>query len=207
MKPVLKQSPKVLIVEGYSDLTFYAEFLQKQGKLPGVYIKDMGGRDNLMIELETFINPSLLASKSHIAVILDNDDASPDFANRVKNKLDGITRRSLTEGQWTERAPDAKVGFFVAPAPGEIGEIEDLVWRVIADDPARAEEARCVENYLACMNAGPTCENRRIAKRKLGSWLAVKHEDDPRLGPAARDRKIDFDAPALARLKAFLSGF
>ncbi len=207
MKPVLKQSPKVLIVEGYSDLTFYAEFLEKLGKFQGVYIKDMGGRDNLMIELETFIEPRLLTSKTHIAVIVDNDDASPDFADRIKNKLNAITCRSLTEGQWTEAAPDAKVGFFVAPAPGEVGEIEDLVWRSITDNQTHADEVRCVENFIACMNAGPTAENRRIAKRKLGSWLAVKHEDDPRLGPAARAREIDFDSPALSRLKTFLSGF
>jgi len=57
------------------------------------------------------------------------------------------------------------------------------------------------------MKAGESPANRRIAKRKLGSWLAIHHEDDPRLGPAARDRKIDFDAPALTRLKTFLSGF
>jgi hypothetical protein len=206
-KRELKECSKVLVVEGYGDLTFYAEFLEHLGRFNGVFIQNMGGRENLMVELDTFIAPPLLATKTHIAVVLDNDDASPDFAGRLKAKLDAITRRSLTEGQWTESAPDAKVGFFVAPAPGEIGEIEDLIWRVIADDPARAHEARCVENYLACMNAGPTSENRRIAKRKLGSWLAVKHEDDPRLGPAARDRKIDFDAPALERLKTVLTGF
>jgi hypothetical protein len=206
-KPELNRCAKVLVVEGHGDLTFYAEFLEHLGKYDGVFIQDMKGRSRLMAELETFIDPQRLSTKSHIAVILDNDDNSPQFAKRLKAKLEALTKRHLVEGQWTEGGADAKVGFFVAPTPGEVGEIEDLVWRAIADDPARAEETRCVENFLACMNAGPTAENRRIAKRKLGSWLAVKHEDDPRLGPAARDRKIDFDAPALARLKAFLSGF
>lgn len=203
----LKQCPKVLVVEGYGDLTFYAEFLEHLGKYEGVFIQDMGGRERLVAELETFIAPPLLADKTHIAVILDNDDDGPNFSDRLKSKLDALTRRSLAEGQWTEGYPDAKVGFFVAPAPGVVGEIEDLVWQSVANDPARAAEAQCVENYLSCMKAGATVENRRIAKRKLGSWLAVHNEDDPRLGPAARDRKIDFDAPALARLKTFLSGF
>jgi len=206
-KRELKQCSKVLVVEGYGDLTFYAEFLERLGKFEGVFIQNMGGRERLMVELDTFINPPLLANKTHIAVILDNDDASPDFADRVKNKLDELTQRSLAEGKWTERTPDAKVGFFIAPAPGEVGEIEDLVWEALVGDATRAEEIRCVENYLACMKAGETAANRRIAKRKLGSWLAVHHEDDPRLGPAARDRKIDFNAPPLARLKTFLSGF
>jgi hypothetical protein len=202
----LKQCAKVLVVEGYSDLTFYAEFLERLGKYKGVFIQNMGGRGLLMAELETFITPALLANKSHIAVVLDNDDASPDFSGRIKTKLDALTHRSLAEGQWTENGPDARVGFFVAPAPGVVGEIEDLIWQSIANDPARAEQAKCIEDYLSCMKAGATAKNRRIAKRKLGSWLAVTHEDDPRLGPAARDRKIDFDAPALARLKTFLSG-
>lgn len=206
-KRELRQCLKVLVVEGYGDLTFYAEFLDRLGKYDGVFIQNMGGRERLMAELETFISPALLATKSHIAVILDNDDASPDFAGRVKGKLDALTRRSLSEGQWTEGAPDAKVGFFIAPAPGEVGEIEDLVWQAIAGDPTHAEEVHCVGNYLACMKAGETLASPRIAKRRLGSWLAVHHEDDPRLGPAARGQKIDFSAPALGRLKTFLSNF
>lgn len=203
----LKQCAKVLVVEGYSDLTFYAEFLDRLGKYEGVFIQNMGGRELLMAELETFITPALLANKTHIAVILDNDDDGPGFSDRVKSKLDALTRCSLAEGQWTDGSPDASVGFFVAPAPGVVGEIEDLVWQSITGDLARAADAQCVEDYISCMKAGATAENRRIAKRKLGSWLAVHHEDDPRLGPAARDQKIDFDAPSLARLKTFLSGF
>lgn len=203
----LKLCSKVLVVEGYSDLTFYAEFLEKLGKFEGVFIQNMGGRERLVAELETFISPPLVAEKTHIGVILDNDDDSPDFANRIKEKLGALTQRDLTEGQWAQAPTGAKVGFFVAPEPGETGEIEDLVWRAFTEDPRQGKEIRCVEDFISCMNAGTTAENRRIAKRRLGSWLAVHHEDDPRLGPAARGNRINFDAPALSRLRAFLNGF
>ncbi len=208
-KPELKTSPRILVVEGYSDLTFYAEFLEMLGKQTGVYIKDMGGRERLMAELETFISPALVASKSHIAVVLDaDDDATNTFYARVKTKLDALTGCDLKEGEWSTASKDgAKVGFFIAPAPGAVGEIEDLVWSSFSEDPAHAETVRCVEQFIDCMGAGPTATNQRIAKRKLGSLLAVRHEDDPRLGPAARDRKINFDAPALRRLRTFLEGF
>jgi hypothetical protein len=207
--PKLKTSPKVLIVEGYSDLTFYAEFLETLGRHTGVYIKDMGGRERLMAELEAFITPALVASKSHLAVALDaDDDAGNTFAARVKAKLDALTGCDLKEGEWSTAPKDgAKVGFFIAPAPGAVGEIEDLVWNSFSEDPGQAEAVRCVDQFIDCMKAGPTSTNQRIAKRKLGSLLAVQHEDDPRLGPAARDRKINFDAPALRRLRTFLEGF
>ncbi len=207
--PKLKTSPKVLIVEGYSDLTFYAEFLEVLGKYAGVFIQDMGGRESLMVELETFITPALVASKSHIAIALDaDDDAGNTFAARVKTKLDILTGCDLKEGEWT-KAPNegANIGFFVAPAPGVVGEIEDLIWQTFREDTAQADAVRCVDQFIACMNAGPTETNQRIAKRKLGSLLAVRHEDDPRLGPAARSGKINFDAPPLRRLRAFLEGF
>jgi 5S rRNA maturation endonuclease (ribonuclease M5) len=203
----LKSCQKVLIVEGYGDLTFYAEFLERLGKYDAVFIQDMGGREKLMAELTTFITPALLANKTHVAVILDSDDDGPAFSDRLKARLDILTKRSLAEGEWTDGGPDAKVGFWLAPHPNEVGEIEDLVWRTFTEDPARADEVRCVEEFITCMKAGPSATNARIAKRRLGSWLAVRHEDDPRLGPAARDGKINFDAPALSRLKAFLQGF
>jgi len=118
-KPDLKSCPKILIVEGYSDLTFCAEFLAHLKKDSVVFIKDMGGRPRLMVELDTFINPALLASKTHIAVIVDHDDASPDFSGRLKAKLDAITHPSLTEGQWTESGPDAKVDSSWLPRPAK----------------------------------------------------------------------------------------
>lgn len=204
-KPDLKKCPKVLIVEGYSDLCFYAEFLQNLGKYNGVFIQDMKGRSLLEAELELFLTPKLLAEKTHIAVLLDADDDGPDLVQRLTNRLKRSTDRDLIEGVWSPGEPN--LGFFVAPTPNEVGEIEDLVWRAWSEAPAYADITRCVDQFITCMGAGPTTANQRIAKRRLGSLLAIKNEDDPRLGPAAQKRLIDFKAPSLNRLHAFLDGF
>jgi 5S rRNA maturation endonuclease (ribonuclease M5) len=207
-KPELKTSPKVLIVEGYSDLTFYAEFLEHLGRHAGVFIKDIGGSGNRLTALETFLNPALIASKSHIAIMLDADANGEGIASGLQNKIRDMTKRELTESLWSESSTgDAKLGFFIAPSPQEVGEIEDLVWRSIREDAAHAPKVRCVDDFISCMGASATSEKSRIAKRHLGSWLSIHCEDDPRLGSAARSRKINFEAPALARLKDFLSGF
>ena len=205
-KPDLRKCNKVLIVEGYSDLCFYAEFLQHLGRYEGVFIQDMKGRTRLEDELELFLTPKLLTEKTHIGIALDADDDGPRLVTRLQNRLREITRRELTEAMWSAGAPN--LGFFVAPTPEVTGEIEDLVWRAWAENQANADTVRCVDQFISCMEPShPSPQHGRIAKRRLGSLLSVQHEDDPRLGPAAQAHKINFDAHAFARLREFLNGF
>ena len=206
-KPKIEGYNKVLVVEGYSDLRFYAEFLEYLGKANQVFIEDMQGRSRLETQLKTLLTKKLLAEKTHIAVIVDADDDGASTADGLANQLKTITGRDLTEGAWSLGEP--KLGFFVAPTPGVIGEIEDLVWQAWAADPMNAQAVPCVEQFIACMaQSSPSTTPQRIAKRRLGSMLAIRHEDDPRLGPAAQARHIiNFDAPEFSRLRDFLSGF
>lgn len=196
---------KVLVVEGYSDLHFCAEFLEHLGKHEEVFIEDMKGRSRLEKGLKTLITTRLLAEKTHLAVLVDADDDGPGTTQGLIHQFKKLTGRDLTEGVWSPGEPN--LGFFVAPTPGEVGEIEDLVWRSITEDAAHKNDVTCVNQFIDCMGAGPTATNQRIAKRRLGSLLAVRHEDDPRLGPAAQGKLIDFDAPAFDRLRTFLQGF
>lgn len=206
--PKLEDCDKVLIVEGYSDLVFYAEFLEFFGRIEGVFIKKMTGRDHLEKELQVFLTPKLLSQKSHIAVIIDADDDGIDAAKRIAGRLKASTGYDLTEGTWAGDNP--KIGFFVTPCPGEVGELENLVWSAWANAPQNAEAAKCVETFIQCMEPTAPAKTERVAKRYLGSMLAVRHEDDPRVGPAAKKRTdpiFDFNAPEFARLRTFLSGF
>lgn len=52
-RPELKKCPRVLVVEGYSDLLFYAEVLESLGRLDGVFIKEMHGKDDLLAKLKS----------------------------------------------------------------------------------------------------------------------------------------------------------
>jgi hypothetical protein len=95
---------------------------------------------------------------------------------------------------------------FIVPGGNQTGEIETLVWNSWANDEANAAEKRCIESYIACMEAaGPTAHSP--AKGLIGALLAVKSDEDPRLGPGARDNVFDLMRPELEALRAFLSGF
>jgi len=65
--PKLENCDRVLIVEGYSDLLFYAELLEALGKHGEVFIKHFNGRADLTTKLETFLTPQLLAAKQALA--------------------------------------------------------------------------------------------------------------------------------------------
>jgi len=43
-------------------------------------------------------------------------------------------------------------------------------------------------------------------KGVVGALLAIRNDDDPRLGPGARARVFDFARPEFASLRQFLSG-
>ena len=57
---------------------------------------------------------------------------------------------------------------------------------------------------MACAKA----RGERLAspdKVRIGAMLAVRNEDDPRLGPAARAKCFHLSAPSFASLREFLA--
>jgi hypothetical protein len=195
---------QVLVVEGYSDLLFYAEVLEELGAHEKVFIKELGGRTGLKAKLETLVNPGLLNSKSAIAFIVDADVAPETTRNSLQGLLSAITRQPVVDGQWSGGKP--KIGLLIVPGGNQAGEIEDLVWDSWASDTANAAEKRCVEGYISCMqSAGSTAHSP--AKGLIGSLLAVKYDEDPRLGPGARRNVFKLGRPELQKLRDFLSGF
>lgn len=204
--PKLNQCDRVLIVEGYSDLLFYAEFLEHLGHLDGVFIEPFKGRSNVLKRetLETFLSPGLLASKKAVGIIVDGNSNPGGAAQSLSDHLKAITGRDVNEGAWQNGEPN--LGFFVAPDPPTNGEIETLVWNVWASDPAHAAGAASVRNYLAEMehHGWPA---KSPDKARIGAFLAAAYDEDPRLGPGARQNLFDYDAAGFARLRAFLDGF
>jgi hypothetical protein len=94
----------------------------------------------------------------------------------------------------------------IVPGGDQTGEIETLVWSSWASDVANAAQKRCVEGYISCMqNAGAAAHSP--AKGLIGTLLAVKNDEDPRLGPGARGNVFDLERPELQKLRNFLSGF
>ncbi|MRG91342.1 DUF3226 domain-containing protein [Polyangium spumosum] len=204
-KPKLKACDRVLIVEGYSDLLFYAEALEKGSRNhAGVFIEPFNGKADLVAQLETFLNPKLLAEKKAIGVIVDADESFSATCTSLETELTRITKQAIRHGQWTKKAEGkASIGLFVVSGDGNTGEIESLVWRAWANDPKNVDPKSCVEGFLACMD-GQGHRAKSPDKGRIGALLSVLSDEDPRLGPGARDRVFDFSRPEFKPLIDFL---
>ena len=206
-KRKIEEFDRVLVVEGYGDLLFYAEILEEVGKHGEVFIKEFkefGGKSQMHAILETFISPGLLASKTHIGFIVDADDDPEATRNSWQNKLTLLTGQQVVDGQWTDGTP--KIGLLVVPGGNQVGEIETLVWTSWANDPKNSQSKNCIENYIACMKeAGQAAHSPD--KGLIGALLAIRSDEDPRLGPGARDNVFDLARPELDSLRNFLAGF
>jgi 5S rRNA maturation endonuclease (ribonuclease M5) len=213
--PRLEECSQVLIVEGQSDLYFYAEILEDLG-VTGVFIKAMGGRSNITTKagLEAFLRPSLLERTTHIAIIIDADANGEGAANRLSQLLKEITTQTLAESVWSEGRP--RLGFLIIPDALPVDpttsthhrEIETVVWEVWSK--AQPQGSAEVDRYLAAMkDIDPSWTPKSLDKGRLGAFFPLVYDDDPRLGPVIRTRRsgIDLAAPGFARLRNFLLGF
>lgn len=197
---------KLLIVEGYSDLLFCAEFLEHLGRLDQVFIKVFGGKAEILKRktLETELSPKVLGGKSAIGILVDGDADPTKTAARLEELFSTIAGQTVSEGVWSRGIP--RLGFFVAPAPGNSGELETLVWDVWSANPANADAKDSVVEHLERM-AAAGWPPRSPDKARIGAFLAAAHDEDPRLGPGARENLFDFDDPGFDRLRRFLLEF
>lgn len=203
-RPKIENFEQVLMVEGYSDLRFYAELLEHVGRHGQVFVKEFGGKSELISKLEAFLSKDFLASKTAIAVIVDADADAEQTARALASILERTTGQRVASGTWGAGKP--RVGLFVAPGQGHPGEIETLVWRSWAEEPTNAAQRTCIEQFTACMkNAGAVA--RSPDKGLVSALLAIRNDDDPRLGPGAQARVFDFNRPEYAALKQFLTQF
>jgi len=205
----IEEYAHILIVEGYSDLLFYAEALEWLKKPSGVFIKPLGGSGNFKRKkhklmksmLEALLSPELLGKKTAIGVVVDADTDAADTSQRLEAALTTITGQPVTTGAWTPGPP--RIGLLVVPGGGRQGEIETLVWEAWSNDPANAGPRMCVDSFLACMEShGRTAHSPD--KGRIGALLAVLSDEDPRLGPGARDNIFDRSRPELQPLLDFL---
>jgi hypothetical protein len=201
----LKDFDQILVVEGYSDLLFYAEVLEHLGFEKAVYIKSFNGKEDLITKLEDFVTPQLLSEKRRIAIIVDADGDATGAFDQVRNALENLTGQNVAApANWTNGQP--QIGVFVTPDGVSNGEIETLVCRSWSEDATNGAERACIENFVGCM-----AENGHVAhspdKGFISALLAIRYDEDPRLGPGARANVFDFSRPEFDQLRSFLSRF
>lgn len=198
----------VLVVEGYSDLAFYAEFLEHIGRHPGVFIEDVEGKGNMRRALKALITPELLREKTHIGVIVDADQNAQGAFESIRNTLLQLTGAAVASHATWSTAPNygCQVGVFIAPNGTDSGEVETLVWDAWSGANENLRATACIEQYLTCM-AGLQRLPQSLDKARLGSLLAILNDEDARLGPGAQRRIFDFNNPKFDSLREFLSEY
>lgn len=205
-QPNEADSERILIVEGYSDLAFCAEFLEHLGRLNGVFIKIFGGRSNILKRkvLEAELAPDVLAQKKAIGILIDADSDARKVSERLGRLIQEVTGRVISEGAWNEGRP--RLGFFVAPDGSNPGELETLVWNVWSANDEHSGGKESVLTHLSTMeSAGWPAKSPD--KARIGAFLAAAHDEDPRLGPGAQKRLFNFDDSGFDRLRKFLLEF
>ena len=200
--------PLVLFVEGYSDLTFYAELLEHLGLFEHCFIQDLGGkgRTKLQDEATLLLKPDNLARMKAVAVLLDADEnAEASFALARSAMRDAIGCDISQTSQWFNH-PETKVrlGIFIVAGASGKGELETLAWEAWKTHVNNAGLQKCVEDFICCsIQSGSRLQS--VDKVRIGAALSVLNEDDPRLGPGARANLLDFDSAEFKPLCDFFS--
>jgi hypothetical protein len=202
-----KNEPLVLFVEGYSDLTFYAEMMEHIGLFDRCFIQDLGGkgRGKLRDEASLLLTPSNLARISAAGVLLDADDNADGAFSLARNALkDAVDVDVPRRGEWVQ-ANNSKVryGVFIVGDGDKQVEVESLAWAAWSGKPDNGAFRGCVDDFIKCAEArGKTLKSKD--KVRIGAVLSVLNEDDPRLGPGARANVLDFGAAEFSALREFL---
>jgi 5S rRNA maturation endonuclease (ribonuclease M5) len=201
-KPSIETCDRLLIVEGQDDLFAFVQILERLGNDARVFVKEMGGKGNMKrAALETVLRPDRVRQMRSIGVIADADASGSDTARSLSASLSEITGRSITAGEWTAGSP--RVGLFVVPDATGFGELETLLWQSWSSDPQNAAARACIDGYLDCMRtAGHAAHSPD--KGRIGALLAVRNDEDPRVGPGLRRNVFNLESAVLAPLVAFL---
>ena len=141
-------------------------------------------------------------------MILDADESAERAFALVQRSLKKVIGVDIpAQNVWVPGAPGkrTKFGVFIAGDPSAgTGEIETLAWLSWAGRAENHPLRDCVSSYLDCARrAGRQLHSPD--KARVNTLLAVIHDEDPRLGPAARANVFDLEAAELAQLRAFLA--
>jgi hypothetical protein len=213
----LKRARHLLAVEGYSDQQLLIGLLDHLGiyNEDDFFVKPMNGKRELTKRevLKTLLKIDAISHLQTISFFLDADNltqeaSAADTIRSISDAVQSVLGRTLAHGEWLGDSP--QLGLFVFPDGQSPGELETLIWNAMPDEPPFHGAKTSVDGHLVTMNSlGWPWKSEH--KAKVGTYLAAAWDDDPRPGPAARNRKerdpvtIDFSWPGFERLRSFLA--
>lgn len=185
-------SPKLLVGEGQDETRFFEAFLRYL-KFTDVQVIGYGGKQKLKQFLVTLPRIPGFSGLQALGVTRDADDDPAGAAQSVDSALEGAGF-----------SDELKVTRYIMPGRGAAGALESICLNAVSELPIE----QCIEGYLTCAKEAG-CGNEwsigNAAKARLQAWLAIQNNPGLRLGEAAQAGLIQWESPAFADLRSFIT--
>ena len=191
--------PKMLLVEGESELRFIAALLGCLDLSDEIQILNYGGKPKLRPFLFTLSRVPGYPDLESLGITRDADKSFASTFESIRNALvhAGLDApdqpRMLTLGK-------PSVSVFVLPDCSSRGMLETLCLSAVKHDPATP----CVEQYLQCLEETANLPSRNPDKARAHAFLASRARPELRVGEAAQAGHWNLDSPVFDPLKSFL---
>ena len=206
--------PKLLIVEGYDDLSFISGLMEanvSSWKSGDDYLvsatlpcRESASGGKAAINVNNAYVHLKGGGKTHVAFVVDADKDFAATKQRLDQIIEGLKQKLIKDG--IERP---EFSYWIMPNNAAQGMIEDLVLSLIPDSPLlqHAESSADVakQDHCAPFRRLDTASGaNHFSKAKLRTWLAWQDEPGMRIGHAVASKVID---PQAANAKSFLDWF
>jgi hypothetical protein len=198
--------PKILIVEGRDEESFFDAALRDHLGLTDIQIMPIGGKTQLTLNLTGLVNVAEFPIAQSLAVLRDADLTAPGAAIASAAQAFQSVCGSLrpvglpcpaAHGQFAAGPP--RVGIFIVPNGVDDGMLETLCLMSVASLP----EFPCVDGYFQCLQGHGAVPNN-LHKARAHAWLASRPEPDRRVGEAAQTGYWPWDSDAFRHLWSFI---
>lgn len=182
---------KLLLGEGKEELRLFQAKIKHLGLDQEIQVLEYGGLAKLGPFLKTLRATHGFAQVQALGVTRDADANAQDAEQSVA----ALIANAGFPATLTTR-------IFVLPGAGRNGALEDLCLEAICTHPVWP----CVDELIACRSRtlGPWPDSAALAKAKIQAWLSTQSKPSLRLGEAAENGLLPFDAAAFAPFAAFI---
>ena len=195
---------KVILVEGKDEALLVDALLQDRftNARSSVRVLDVGGKTLFRNRIQAL---RLRAERNGVqirafAIIRDAEENASNTWKSITNALVSSHFQPPSQhGAFSQARPS--VGVFVLPDGTSPGALESLCRRSITGRPV----ARCVEQYLKCLDKQNAMLSKKRDKTFTHAFLASCKDPVARVGEAAQQGVWDFGQPAFAPLKSFIN--
>ena len=195
------RSDSLLLVEGRDEVNLFDALMKHSLDAdPRIQVIDAGGKDRFPKRLQAIqtaaqARPTLRS----VGVVRDADDDAGGAFRSVCGQLRNVGYEPpQVHGQFSDAAPS--IGVFIVPDGVEPGAIETLCRRSRAGD----DVARCVDEFLICLDDHETMKSTNVDKSFAHAYLAAMGDPVARVGEGAKQGVWVFESAAFGELTEFV---